>query len=318
MAPPEIGDDLERLYGKLRLVRRTEEELARLYPSDAIKSPMHLSIGQESVAVGVCDALEPGDYASGTYRGHATYLAKGGDLDAMVAELFGKATGVARGKGGSMHLIDMANGVLGTSAVVGTTVPVALGFALALKRRRSDRVVAAFFGDGATDEGVIYESLNFAALHRLPVLFVCENNGLAIHTPVARRWATDRLCERVATYGIPTERFAEPDTLALRAAAARRVAALRRGEGPAFFECLTYRWREHVGPGEDYEAGYRARAELRRWQDGDEVARLGALLSAERRAAIDAEVERRIAAAVRFAETSPWPADAELDEHVHA
>src|SRR5262249_17837477 len=162
-------------------------------------SPIHLSIGQESIAAGVCDVLRDDDVVSGTYRSHASYLAKGGDLRAFFAELYGKDTGCARGKGGSMHIIDMSHFVLGTSAVVGTRLPVALGYALALQREGEGRVVAAFFGDGATEEGVFHESINFAALHRLPVLLVCENNSLAIHTPLEKRWATPQLCERVRT-----------------------------------------------------------------------------------------------------------------------
>src|SRR6266700_2692531 len=178
IAIPQV--DCRLLYRKLRLIRRAEEEIARIYPSDKIKSPVHLSIGQEAVSVGVCDPLRPDDVVSGTYRSHASYLAKGGDLRALFAELYGKATGCARGKGGSMHLVDMNQYILGTSAVVGTTVPIAVGYSLALKREGKGRVVASFFGDGATEEGVLYESLNFAALHHLPVLFVCENYFLAI------------------------------------------------------------------------------------------------------------------------------------------
>ena len=150
---------------------------------------------------------------------------------ALFAELYGKATGVARGKGGSMHLIDMTHNVLGASAVVGTTIPLAVGFALAFKRTQSPRVVVAFFGDGATEEGVFTESLNFAALHKLPILFVCENNFYAIHTPVTRRWATQRLCERVETYGIPARCIEDGDVLKLRAETAAAIAALRRGAG---------------------------------------------------------------------------------------
>src|SRR5437867_4586528 len=150
--------DLRLLYRKLRLIRRAEEEIARIYPSDKIKSPVHLSIGQEAVSVGVCDTLRPDDVVSGTYRSHASYLAKGGDLRALFAELYGKDTGCARGKGGSMHLVNMDQYILGTSAVVGTTIPIAVGYALALKQQGTGRVVAAFFGDGATEEGVFHES----------------------------------------------------------------------------------------------------------------------------------------------------------------
>ena len=307
-----------RLYRGVRLIRRVEEEVARIYPSDRIKSPVHLSIGQESVAVGVCDALLPEDVVSATYRSHAAYIARGGNLRAMFAELFGKAAGNAGGKAGSMHLIDMANNVLGASAVVGTTIPVALGQALAFRRRGEKRVVVAFFGDGATEEGVFHECLNFAALKRLPVLFVCENNQLAIHQPIEKRWATDRLCERVETYGIPAARIADGNTETIRAKTQEAIARMRTGAGPAFLECLTYRWREHVGPGEDYDAGYRDRAALEAWQGRDEVVRLGGQLSEAARARIDEEVEARIADAVDFAESSPFPAREELYTNVYA
>jgi pyruvate dehydrogenase E1 component alpha subunit len=311
--------DLERLYYKLRLIRRAEEEVARIYPSDKIKSPVHLSIGQEAVAVGICEALRPDDVVSGTYRSHASYIAKGGGLAAMFAELYGKDTGCAHGKGGSMHLVDMSHYILGTSAVVGTTVPIALGYALALQREGRGRVVAAFFGDGATEEGVFYESLNFAALHRLPVLFVCENNFFAIHTHISKRWATCNLCERVRTYGIPTRLVADSDVLAIRRLAAEFIAPMRTGDaGPAFLECQTYRWREHVGPGEDYDSGYRSREELLPWQENDQMMVLGARLPAGERDAIDAQVEQEIASAIAFAENSPFPETKELYTHVYA
>jgi pyruvate dehydrogenase E1 component alpha subunit len=310
--------DVARIYAALYLVRRAEEEVARIYPSDQIKSPVHLSIGQEAVAVGVCDALAADDVVSGTYRGHATYLAKGGDLDAMMAELYGKATGCASGKGGSMHLIDMTHNILGSSAVVGSTIPVAAGYALALKREGSGRVVAAFFGDGAVEEGVFAETLNFAALRGLPVLFVCENNGLAIHTPVSRRWAGTALCERVATYGIDTARIEDGDVFAIRDATARAVARIRSTSQPGFLECLTYRWKEHVGPGEDYDAGYRERAELLRWQARDPVRLVGERLAPDQRRQIETDIEQRIARAIAFAEASPPPSADQLLRDVYA
>lgn len=309
---------IERIYRSLRLIRRAEEEVARIYPTDKVKSPVHLSIGQEAASVGVCDVLRPDDVVAPTYRGHATYLAKGGSLRGLMAELFGKATGVAGGKGGSMHLIDMSHYVLGASAVVGTTIPIAVGYALALKRMKTDRVSVTFFGDGATEEGVFAESLNFASLQKLPVLFVCENNYYAIHTPITRRWATNRLCERVETYGIPAHQLDDGDVLKLRAVAAEAVARARRGEGPSFIECQTYRWREHVGPNEDFDQGYRARDDMHPWLKNDQVEQLGAMISAERRAAIDSEIETEIADAVEFAEASPFPPREALYTNVFA
>ena len=310
--------NLERLYQRLQLIRRAEEEIARIYPSDKIKSPVHLSIGQEAVAVGVCDALRPDDVVSASYRSHATYIAKGGDLGALFAELYGKDSGCARGKGGSMHLVAMGQYILGTSAVVGTTVPIAVGYALALKRGGTDRLVVSFFGDGAVEEGVFYESLNFASLHKLPVLFVCENNGYAIHTPLSKRWATERLCERVETFGIPARHIPDSDVLTVWNAASDASARIRGGSGPEFIECRTYRWREHVGPSEDYGAGYRTRDELRPWMENDQVRILGAMLDPAAKIRIDAWVERELAAAVEFAETSPFPDSGQLCTHVYA
>src|SRR5438445_3877117 len=203
----------ERLYRSLYRIRRLEEEIARIYPTDRIKSPVHLSIGQEAVSVGVCAALGPSDMVFGTYRGHALYLAKGGDMRAMVAELFGKATGCARGKGGSMHLIDPDAGMMGASAVVGSTIPNAVGYAYALKQGGADAIVASFFGDGATEEGVWAESLNFAVLKRLPILFICENNQYAIHTHQRLRQGRPDICARAAAYGLPAERIENNDVL---------------------------------------------------------------------------------------------------------
>lgn len=309
---------IERLFKTLLLVRRVEERIAAVYPTDCIKSPVHLSIGQESVAVGVCDVLKPADVAAMSYRGHAVYIAKGGDLRQMIAELYGKVTGCARGKGGSMHLVAPEAGVLGASAVVGTQIPIATGWALAAKRRATGQVVACFFGDGATEEGVMAESLNFAALHRLPILFVCENNGYAIHEPLKKRWATERLCERVATYGIPTCRIEDQDIFAIREAALKAVSSIRGGDGPAFMECLTYRWREHVGPSEDYESGYRGYDELRPWRESDQVERIARMLPPEAVKRIADAVAGQIDDAFNFAEASPSPDSSELLRHVHA
>lgn len=309
---------LVALYRKLRLIRRVEEETARIYPSDKIKSPVHLAIGQEAISAAVCDVLRPEDIASGTYRSHAVYLAKGGDIGAMMAEMYGKVTGCCRGKGGSMHIISPEANVLGSSAVVGTNIPIATGHGLMLKREGKGRVCAVFFGDGATEEGCFYESLNFAALHRLPVLFVCENNGYAIHEPLSKRWASEDICARVAAFGMPAERIPDGDVFAIRAAAARAVERMRRGEGPSFIECNIYRWREHVGPAEDFEQGYRARAEAEVWLANDQVARVGNLLPPDKRSAIDAQIEAEIAAAVDFAEASAFPTAEELHANVYA
>lgn len=303
---------LAQLYRALYRIRRVEEEVARVYPTDRIKSPVHLSIGQEAVSVGVCEALRPTDVVFGTYRSHALYLAKGGDLNAMVAEMYGKATGCARGKGGSMHLIDTAAGVMGTSAVVGTTIANAAGYAYALKVRRSDAVVASFFGDGASEEGVFAETLNFATLKQLPVLFVCENNGYAIHTSQAKRQGRPDIAARAEAYGIPADRLDGNDLVGLLRRTGDVLAGMRAGAGPHFFEVKTYRWREHVGPGRDFGLGYRGEAEADPWVAADPVVRIAAELPAAERAAVEAAVDAEVAAAFAFAEDSPFPDAGEL------
>jgi len=303
----------DRLYRAIYRIRRVEEEVARVYPTDRIKSPVHLSIGQEAVSVGVCDALQPEDVVFGSYRSHAYYLAKGGDLPAMVAELYGKATGCAKGKGGSMHLVDVAHGVMGASAVVGTTVANAAGYAYAVKLRDEKRIVVSFFGDGATDEGVFHETLNFAALKELPLVFICENNHYAIHTHQRLRQKSTDVCARARAYGMPAERIEDGDVVKIREKVAAARAALIAGEpGPFFFECLTYRWKEHVGPGEDYHLGFRDRLEATPWIEGDEMRRVAALVAPAERARIEQEVEDEVAAALAFAESSPFPPADEL------
>jgi TPP-dependent pyruvate/acetoin dehydrogenase alpha subunit len=303
---------LERLYRSLYRIRRLEEEVARVYPTDKIKSPVHLSIGQEAVSVGICQALAPQDVVFGTYRGHALYLAKGGDLKQMVAELYGKATGCTKGKGGSMHLIAPDQGVMGTSAVVGTTIANATGYAYALRYGRRNAIVVSFFGDGATEEGVFAESLNFAVLKRLPILFVCENNQYAIHTHQSRRQGTPGICARARAYGLPAEGIDGNDIFLLCEWAQQAVSRIRAGEGPMFLEVRTYRWKEHVGPNEDYHLGYRTIHEAAPWIARDPLRSLGAALEPAARARLEKEVEEEIAAAFAFAEASPFPEPEEL------
>jgi TPP-dependent pyruvate/acetoin dehydrogenase alpha subunit/nucleoside-diphosphate-sugar epimerase len=303
----------ERLYRSMRRIRRVEEELSRLYPTDRIKSAVHLSIGQEPVAAGVCEALAPQDVVFGSYRSHAMYLAKGGDLKRMIAELYGKVGGCARGKGGSMHLIDTAHGVMGASAIVAATIPQAVGYAYALRLRRRDAIVVSFFGDGAVDEGDFHEAANFAALKELPVLFVCENNFYAIHSHHLSRHRSDNLCERARSYGMPAERLEGNDPLEIFARVAETVRRMREERaGPAFIECMTWRWKKHVGPGDDYALGYRTEQDARPWIEADAVARLGARLDAGRRRRLDEAIEREIREAFEFAEASPFPQDEEL------
>lgn len=254
----------------------------------------------------------PQDVVFGTYRGHALYLAKGGDMRQMVAEMYGKATGCTGGKGGSMHLIDAPAGVMGMSAVVGTTIANAAGYAYALRYRGSDAIVASFFGDGATEEGVFAETLNFAVLNQLPILFVCENNGYAIHTAQSKRQGRPVICDRARAYGMPAERIDGNDVIGLLDRSAELVRAVRAGAGPHFLEVNTYRWREHVGPGEDFALGYRTSDEAQPWVEGDAVAVLAERLNPAARARVESEVEAEVEDALAFAESSPYPEAARL------
>lgn len=303
--------DFKEMYRLMFLIRAVEERVADIYHTDKIKSPIHLSIGQEPPSVGVCMALRSDDVVFGTYRGHALYLAKGGDLDRMVAELYGKATGCGKGKAGSMHLGDKAAGVMGTSAIVSTTIPQAVGYALAERMNGRDTVVPVFFGDGATEEGVFWESLNFASLMKLPVLFVCENNHYAIHTPWSKRVPEPNYCQRVEAFGMPVRRVANNNVIETFEVAREWVDEMRTG-GPRFLEVETYRWREHVGPADDWHLGYRNQEEGEAWIARDELARIGDMLSAEQRQQIQRHCEERVEAAFQFAENSPFPSDEEI------
>ncbi len=306
-----------QFYRILYRIRRVEEEIAKIYPTDKIKSPVHLSIGQEAVSVGVCLALKDSDVVFGTYRGHALYLAKGGDLKKMIAELFGKATGCARGKGGSMHLIDPKVGVMGQSAVVGTTIPQAVGYAFAQKYLNQDKIVVSFFGDGAVEEGVFHESLNFASLKKLPIIFICENNKYAIHSRQETRQGFPSIYRLARSYGILSLKIENNDVLSIYKHAKKAVTDMRRKRsGPIFFECMTYRLKEHVGPNEDFNIGYRSVKEAEKWVKNDQIKQLSQLINSKIRQKIEEGVDMEIKEAFEFAEKSPFPNPEELYQDV--
>jgi TPP-dependent pyruvate/acetoin dehydrogenase alpha subunit len=295
------------LFDCLR-IRMIEEKVIELYPSDVIQSPVHLSIGQEAVAVGVSATLNPDDWVFITYRGHAFYLARGGPLPEFFAELMGKRAGLSKGKAGSMHLAAPEQGVIGASAVVASTISHAVGAALGSKiKGEKGRVFVANFGDGAMEQGVFHESLNFAALHKLSVLFLCEDNGLAVHTGVADRQAF-HLELLVKAYGIPFFEIAEGyDPERVQAGSRVVVDEVRGTGGPAFIRIKTARYREHVGPGEDFNAGYRSVSEINKWKAMDPLLKSSAVLDDYRN-----EIYSEIEDAVRFALASPAPTEEDL------
>lgn len=304
------------LYRRMVLIREFEERLKTLVERGVPVGAVHFYTGQEAVAAGVCEALEPGDWIASTHRGHGHCLAKGVDPEPMMAELYGKSTGTNRGKGGSMHITDLTKGVLGVNPIVGMGVPHAVGAALSARVRRKPEIAVAFFGEGATSAGVVHESMNLASIWRLGVVFVCENNGYAQATPVEYAVASDRISDRAAAYRMPGETIDGQDVRAVYRAASAAVERARSGGGPSFIECLTYRYYGHH-QGDD-PLRYRTADEQRRARERDCVARGRAWLLADGHAdeaalaAIEGEIRARIDAAVAFAEQSPLPGPEEL------
>ncbi len=315
MTTGELGLKLLR---QMMTIRRAEETLADLYKEQEMRTPTHFSIGQEAVAVGVCAALEREDVVYSGHRCHAHYLAKGGDLPAMVAELYGRETGCARGRGGSVHLNDPSVGMVASSAILGQTMAVAVGSALAFKMDGAPRVAVTFFGDGAIEEGIFHECLNFAVVKQLPVLFVCENNGYSTHTSLAvRQPQAIEIHQRARSYGMPAKLVDGNDVFAVYEAAREAVEAAR-GNRPYFLECTTYRWREHVGPLWDYDWGYRTKEEVDGWIARCPIKRAterlmaeGALSAADVKA-LERELQAEVAGAVAAAKAAPFPAVEDL------
>jgi len=310
---PAVADlDRERrlrLYRDMRLARRFEEVVNELYLQGKIPSTLHLYIGQEAVAVGVCAALRPDDYMLSTHRPHGHALAKGVSPDAIMAELYGKATGTCKAKGGSMHVGDFSIGMFPAIAIVGGNVPLAAGAAFASKRLKNGRVTACFFGEGAVNEGAWHEGVNAAAIWDLPVILVCENNLYAASTPVSMVVKTT-VAERGRGYGIPALTIDGNDVLAVYQATAEAAERARRGNGPTLIECLTYR---QCGHSRSDPRTYRTREEEAEWQAKDPLDRYAAWLTREQGMAqgeieaMQAEVEQVIQDAIAFAETSPLP-----------
>lgn len=308
-----------RAYELLYRARRSDEVLGDLLKQGRIPLPVHLSIGQEAISVGACLALEKQDIVFGTYRGHALYIAKGGNLKKMFAELYGKSTGSAGGKGGSMHLIDLDVGVMGMSAIVGTGIANATGYALGLQYQKRKNVVVNFFGDGATEEGVFHESLNFARLKKLPIIYICENNEYAISTHRSARQSRLDIAERVKSYGIETKVIPNNDTFSIYTEVKKaKEKILKNNSGPIFLECATYRWRQHLGPNEDFGPGGRDKKEAEVWIKNDEIIRVGRLLPIKMKERIEKAVESEIKQAIIFAEKSPYPTKKDLWTNVFA
>jgi len=312
------------LFRSMLRIRRVEEALAEHYSEQEMRCPMHLCIGQEAIAVGVCAALSAKDVMFSNHRAHGHYLAKGGDLKAMVAELYGRSTGCCGGRGGSMHLIDLSVGFLGATPIVGGTVPLAVGAAWAATLRGEELVSVVFFGDGCFEEGVMHESLNFATLHRLPIVFVCENNGFSVYTRLSERQPSRPIYRVAEAHGM-TAHAGDGNSLdeVIRLAEGAVLRA-RGGEGPQFLELSTYRWREHCGPDFDDHLGYRADDEIRTGMATCPLEAYRKQLSADDKlgatdlSRIEEETRKEIDAAFEFARSSPPPSSLEAGARLYA
>ncbi|PWT86751.1 MAG: acetoin dehydrogenase [Proteobacteria bacterium] len=313
------------LYRSMLKVRRVEERIQALYPQGDMRCPTHFSIGQEAVAAGICENLRREDYVISAHRSHAHYIGKGGSLRAMFAELYGKTDGCASGKGGSMHLIDLGVNFLGCVPIVGSTIPIGVGAAFGAMLQDRPALTVIFFGDAATETGVFHESVNFAAVHQLPILFVCENNLYSVNTPLAARQPANRtIAELVRGHGITATQHDGQKVETVHAAAAAATARIRDQGRPELLEFITYRWLEHCGPLDDVHLGYRSQEELDSWKARCPITLHRNLLEQEglidesTHAAIENEIAREISDAVGFAQASPFPPRADLALHLFA
>jgi TPP-dependent pyruvate/acetoin dehydrogenase alpha subunit len=331
---PEVGmktsevslanEILVQLLRRMLRIRMVEESIATRYSEQKMRCPTHLCIGQEAICVGVCSNLRQSDSVVGTHRSHGHYLAKGGDLKAMIAEIYGKVTGCSRGKGGSMHLIDTSVSFMGSTAIVGNTIPIGVGLGFANRLHNTDQVSCIFLGDGAIEEGVFYESVNFAALKKLPVLFVCENNLYSVYSPLRVRQPDGRSIHKmVAAMGLKTDSCDGNDAIAVSQLVGDVLPAIREGNGPVFLEFPTYRWREHCGPSFDNDLGYRTEEEYLQWKELDPIPRLESwliqanIIDSSHMGQLREEIQLEIDEAFRFAESSPFPSAEDLYDHVY-
>jgi pyruvate dehydrogenase E1 component alpha subunit len=314
-------EKLVEMLKKMLEIRFFEEKVFELYAQNLVPGTIHLYLGEEAVAVGVCSTLRKDDYITSTHRGHGHCIAKGAEIERVMAEILGKKTGYCKGKGGSMHIADFTIDMLGATAVVGAGIPIAVGAGLSVKLSGTDHVVACFFGEGASNQGTFHESINMASTWKLPVIFVCENNLYAMGTHQSRVMAIGNIADRAVAYGIPGIVADGNDVLAVYEATQKAVERARKGMGPTLIECKTYRHKGHsrVDP-----AKYRPKEEVQEWLAKDPIKRLrerllqaNTLTLAEVQQ-IEKEVSAQIEAAVKFATESPYPVPEEALEDVYA
>ena len=302
----------DQFFQMLR-IRKVELKISELYPEEEMRCPVHLSVGQEAVAVGVCSALQKKDIALSAHRSHAHYLAKGGDLKSMLAELYGKKTGCAEGKGGSMHLIDLEAGLIAAVPIVGSTIPIAVGSALGNMMQDKSVTTAVFFGEGATETGVFHESLGFASLHNMPMIFVCENNLYSVYSSLEVRQSNKRNNIKIAEgHGIVSLKGEGNDVSSVYGVIKESISIIKKQKGPVYVEFDTYRWLEHCGPNDDDHLGYRKDKEVKKWKINCPIEKtkdylLNNKLADEKEIqTVSQELDDEIEEAFEFAKTSPF------------
>jgi len=318
------ANQLIEIYRKMVTIRLFEEKIIDLYARGLVPGLAHLYVGEEAIAVGVCANLREEDYITSTHRGHGHVIAKGAELKYMMAELFGKKTGYCKGKGGSMHIADVAIGILGANGIAGGGIPIAVGAALSAKIRKTDQVTACFFGDGSSNNGTFHEGLNFAAVHRLPLVFVCENNGYGISVSQKQHQTIQDISIRAAAYNMPGITVDGNDVLAVYEASGKAIQRARAGEGPTLVECKTYRWRGHHEGDPNQGKRYRTMEEIQEWVKKCPIRRFEDKLVSKKTLnklkakKIWEEVEKEIDGAVEFANQSPFPEPQDIYEDVYA
>ncbi len=307
------NDFLLQLYRTMLVIRRFEEKAIEMKARQVIPGLLHLYIGEEAVATGVCAALRKEDYISSTHRGHGHCIAKGGDVGIMMAELFGRSNGYCCGKGGSMHIADIDLGILGANGIVSAGMPISGGAGLSIKMRGTDQVAACFFGDGGSNNGAFHESLNMAAVWKLPVIYICENNQYAISVAQSRSGSIKDIYKRKDAYGIGGSMVDGNDVIAVYEATKEAVARARKGEGPYLLECKTYRHRGHYEGEADRTYWYRPKKEIEEWIEKCPIKRFGKVLLDNKVLdpkgldQIEQEVQQTMEKAVEFGQNSPWP-----------
>ena len=303
-------------------IRNVEQEISKRYSESKMRCPTHLSIGQEAVPSAFSEIAKKKDFAVSSHRGHAHYLAKGGNLKSMLAEIYGKKTGCSKGKGGSMHLIDLSVNFMGTSAIVGNSIPIGVGLGMSAKIKKTNQISFIFFGDGAIEEGVFYESINFAVVKKLPVIFICENNLYSVYSSLSVRQPKDRnISKMVKAIGPRVFRCDGNDVLKVYKILKKATNETRKGNGPCFLEFFTYRWLEHCGPNFDNNIGYRSEKEFLNWKKKEPIKRLAKKISSKfnkelRKIRSDVEIE--VKSSFKFAEKSPFPKQSEAYKGVYA